>query len=321
MKHRLILIDGISGSGKSTTAQYLNLQLQLNGYKSIWYHEEEDNHPLEYTEADIESMHSMEEALKFKDDFLELAEAFVRDKNDDGQIHIIESYYLQDCVRILFQNNVKETVISEFFFELNRIFEPMDPIVIYFRHDNVFHRIRQIWKARGDDWKDWFISEDSQTPYVLERKLRGEEAALTLWSDYQNLTDRLLEKVDYPIVRLNVNDGWDELYKMIISSLSIDQIKMPDDSDNGLYLGTYEWKTETEKHRCNIFLEDDKIMTNLIWGDRRLIFDGDELLVEAFPYYLEFSNNEENSIQFEIKGKRAGRFFGRTYAKLSNEIL
>lgn len=321
MNHQLILIDGISGSGKSTTSQYINLQLHLNGYDSIWYHEEEENHPLEYTEADIESMHSIEEALKFKDDFLELAKTFVAEKKNDGQIHIIESYYLQDCVRILFQNNVNEKVISDFFRQLNRIFKPMNPIVIYFRHNDVFRSIRRIWEARGEDWKNWFISEDSQTPYVLERKLAGEEAALTLWSDYQNLTDRLLNSVDYPIIRLDPGEGWDKLYQKILASLEIDQKRMPEERDNHHYSGTYEWKTDSENHQCHIFIRENKLMTNLIWGDRRLIFNGNDLLVESFPYHLEFSERGNSTMKFQIKGKRAGRFFGRTYAKVTDEVL
>jgi len=62
---------------------------------------------------------------------------------------------------------------------------------------------------------NWFISE---------------EAALTLWSDYQNLTDKLLNSVEYPIIQLNMSDQWDKLYNKIISSLKLDSKVLPDNS-------------------------------------------------------------------------------------------
>jgi len=62
---------------------------------------------------------------------------------------------------------------------------------------------------------NWFISE---------------EAALTLWSDYQNLTDKLLNSVEYPIIQLNMSDEWDKLYNKIISSLKLDSKVLPDNS-------------------------------------------------------------------------------------------
>lgn len=46
MHHKQIMIDGIMGSGKTSTAQYFTRQLDLNGFDAIWHHEEGENHPV-----------------------------------------------------------------------------------------------------------------------------------------------------------------------------------------------------------------------------------------------------------------------------------
>ena len=43
---KLIVVDGLPGSGKSTTCQWLELQLQRSGIKARWLPEAEIPHPL-----------------------------------------------------------------------------------------------------------------------------------------------------------------------------------------------------------------------------------------------------------------------------------
>jgi thymidylate kinase len=43
---KLILVDGIPGAGKSTTAQFIARQLEKNGIKTKIYNETDNNHPL-----------------------------------------------------------------------------------------------------------------------------------------------------------------------------------------------------------------------------------------------------------------------------------
>jgi thymidylate kinase len=45
---KLILVDGLPGSGKSTIAHFLARQMELNDIKVKWIYETIDDHPLEY---------------------------------------------------------------------------------------------------------------------------------------------------------------------------------------------------------------------------------------------------------------------------------
>ncbi|PTX59985.1 thymidylate kinase [Melghirimyces profundicolus] len=46
MSKKLILLEGIPGSGKSTFTRFIAVQLERNGYKTKLYHETTGDHPL-----------------------------------------------------------------------------------------------------------------------------------------------------------------------------------------------------------------------------------------------------------------------------------
>jgi thymidylate kinase len=43
---KIILLEGIPGSGKSTNARFLSIQLERNGHKSILFLETTADHPI-----------------------------------------------------------------------------------------------------------------------------------------------------------------------------------------------------------------------------------------------------------------------------------
>ena len=58
--HKLILIGGMSTTGKLTTSQNIFKQLQLNNIPSIWLHEESSNHPIRQGEFELGDLHTQE---------------------------------------------------------------------------------------------------------------------------------------------------------------------------------------------------------------------------------------------------------------------
>ena len=42
---KIIFVDGITGSGKSTITHFIARQLEQNGIKARWFHEEEEGNP------------------------------------------------------------------------------------------------------------------------------------------------------------------------------------------------------------------------------------------------------------------------------------
>lgn len=94
---KLIFVDGISGSGKSTTAHYIARQLEKNGIKVKWFHEDERDHPLDSMEEGDDKI-DQQYITRFLEEYPKKWEKFINSiKNEEG-VYIVESYLFQDII-------------------------------------------------------------------------------------------------------------------------------------------------------------------------------------------------------------------------------
>ncbi len=317
----LILVDGITGSGKSTTAQFLASQLNKNGINVKWYHEEETNHPLAY-EEDVEVFTSQSETEKFLETIPQLWCEFVKQVRCSDKIHIIESHLLQDTVRILFQNNIEKAKIMDFVHEIENIIKPLNPILLYFYQHNVNCSIRKVWNRRGPAWKKWFIDSDIQTPYVKSSGLTGEVGVIKLWSDYQSFTNHLFERYQFKKLSIENSDNeWDDYQLRILDFLNLNLItknNLLTLEEKKRYCGTY--KNQEGNQECTVKLFNDNLVCDLIWPDIRILplENGTKnfFYLESFPIFIHFIENKKGFIKELILSGRREKLDGKTLYKI-----
>lgn len=322
---KLILIDGITGSGKSTTAQFLADQLQKNGVNVKWYHEEEYNHPLDYKE-DVEIFASKEDMEEFLEITPNIWRKFVKEAMQSDKVHIIESFIFQNTIRLLFQNNLEVNRIIHFAREIEDIIKPLNPAFIYFYQHDVEKSIRRIWNRRGENWKNWFIEFDSQTPFVKECILSGEEGVIKLWTDYQNFTNKLFN--EYDMMKLSIENSagdWKKYRESILNFLDLDLVKKNSKHNLGemnRFIGTY--RERNGEKVCTIKILNGNLVCDLTWPDIRILpmedSDNKIFYLESFPVQISFSEDEEGFIKgFSSSGGRKS-LDGKMFYKIEEKI-
>ncbi|MFD1677678.1 hypothetical protein [Alicyclobacillus fodiniaquatilis] len=93
---KLIILDGIPGSGKSTAGPMLADKLTNSNIPNRFYPETEENHPLCIYDRIIGSLESKTEAIWFKNKVEELFRAFVDARSHVAEVTVIESWLFQD---------------------------------------------------------------------------------------------------------------------------------------------------------------------------------------------------------------------------------
>ena len=149
IKTKLILVDGISGSGKSTTAHYIARQLNRNGIKAKWYQEEEKNHPLHVNlSKQKKKENDVQYCNRFMIEFVKKWEKLVKKIQQDDTVYIVECFFFQySLLQPIFMDLDKE-VIKEFLHNIYNTIKSLNPALIHFYQEDVGKAMHRNWRRR-----------------------------------------------------------------------------------------------------------------------------------------------------------------------------
>jgi hypothetical protein len=224
---RLIVLDGLPGSGKSTTGQWLTSQLQEHGLNTRWLPEADVSHPLwwyehwngtDYQLPDFENtpveMFMQTSLGKWKD--------FTALTHTSGQQYVAESVFFQNSVAMFLMGGAKPVTLVEYAQDVQKITQSLEPILIYFRQNDVAVALRKICTQRGQDFEEELIHNMEQFPYLNQRKLKGLDGVTTLWRDICTMTDALFDEYTIRKLAIETSEGnWKSYCQRILEFLEL----------------------------------------------------------------------------------------------------
>lgn len=225
MDSRLIVIDGLPGSGKSTTAEWLTHQLHQNGVDAYWLKETHTSHPLwwydfwngiDYLVPDFDNIPIelfIETSIKKWMDFAALA------KTSD-KLYVAESVFFQNAVAMFFMGGAPSALLMEYAREVQKITSGLNPTLIYFYQNDIAGALRRICNLRGKEFEEELFSNMERCPCLKQRGLRGFEGVTTLWQEIRKLTDVLFDEYAFPKLGIENSEGnWSSYYQHIFALL------------------------------------------------------------------------------------------------------
>ncbi|QJD83285.1 hypothetical protein [Cohnella herbarum] len=211
MKTKLIIIDGIPGSGKSTTGSFISERLNESKIPNRFYHELEDNHPLRIYDKQFNSFTILEEAEWFAAKVEQLFSDFINDKLDREEITIMESYVFQDTIGFAFNMQMEEQRLLDLTKKIQSILSRLDPVLIYFYQVNVEQNWRWICEIRGPEFTQGVCGIHTDNDFVEAGKF---------WTINQDFVFKIVQEWDISkLIIRNENYKWDEYKDRIIDFL------------------------------------------------------------------------------------------------------
>jgi hypothetical protein len=226
---KLVFIEGLPGSGKTTTAGILAAALAERGTAVSCFLEDQTGHPLNVGGALHPAGRTTGAALfarytpeAYVDESLQRWRAYVTAAEAGDTVQILESYPYQNSVRILLQMDDALDRIRAYASAVEELVLPLRPVLVYLERRDQAGALQAIAEQRGADWTAYATELITDSPVGRRRGLRGIAGALALMGDYQALVDELLGSSRLPkLILLDCAGRWDECHRRILEFLEV----------------------------------------------------------------------------------------------------
>src|SRR5215813_7595440 len=143
---KLIFVEGLPGSGKTTTAAWLASRLHAERLRVNLLLEHQSEHLLNVGgtlhpsgETTGEAFFQRYTPASFVHESLQRWHTFVRDALQTEAINVLDSYPFQNSVRVLLQLNATPDYMEEYARQIEALIMPLQPVLMYFTHRDLVH--------------------------------------------------------------------------------------------------------------------------------------------------------------------------------------
>jgi len=224
---RLILLEGVPGSGKSTMAQFLARELTAQRIANHWWYEEDRAHPL-YVFHDPGSLQQVLDDLAIGQYRQVVAAALVKWRQfatrlqSSDRIVLLDGCLLGYLTWTLFPFDVRVEEIQRYLGQVEEILRSADPCLIYLYQDDLTQALRTIGERRGGDTRDRLIRNATQSPYGQRKGLCGFNGMVAFWTDYRRLADEAAQATGFATLAIETGAGdWSTYQQQALAFLEV----------------------------------------------------------------------------------------------------
>lgn len=193
---RLVLVEGLPGAGKSTTAHLMSLHLSRHGRPSRWYYEHQEPHPIFHYPDILAAIEGGEVRDEVFGQAPERWRAFATGLAQRGEAAFVESAFLQLALHPMRLMDWSESRITDYVRGVAEAIRPASPLLVVLRHQDVPQAIATAAKWRGEWFLDFLMRTVAHSAYGRARGAEGIDAVNGYFTGYRDHIDRLVESID-----------------------------------------------------------------------------------------------------------------------------
>jgi hypothetical protein len=225
---KLVLVEGLPGSGKTTTARWLVGALAARGARAQLLREDAPDHPLKVggplhpggatTGAALFARYTVE---GYAEESLARWAAFVGAAEAGGAVRVVEAFPWQNAARVLFQMDAPMERILRYAAAVEEVVAPLRPALVYLERRDAVATFRSTAAERGAAWTAPTVAIITDSPMARRHGLRGFAGALRFIAVYKEFLDAVRAASRYPTVVLDHATPWDARYAAVRTFLDL----------------------------------------------------------------------------------------------------
>jgi thymidylate kinase len=227
-----IFVEGINGSGKSTTAEFLTNYLTQHKIAARFLPEGGRGHPLRVATSlphpfQIWRDITAEEFVRIS---LRKWESFVKAVWQCDELTICDGLLFHGNMMDLLLLNAEPKVVQRYIKDVISLLRDLRPVLIYLYQADVAQALRRIGGTRGDEWISVQVRWKLASPYGRKRGLQqmpafnlpGFGGLIRLFTEFRSLSDAIVSELPIPVLQIdNTAGAWPDYYRKILNFLEL----------------------------------------------------------------------------------------------------
>ncbi len=208
---KLILIEGMPGSGKTTTCQNIGKYFQGEGLACKWYPETDKNHPIDCRHIKLKNLSR---------ELPPLWRSFAEQILSQDFSAVVESRLWQNTALFMFMSEYPLTEIVEFHQLVCRELADLAPILIHLNQTDVGDAMKRLDQERDREILEKDIQFTSEYPWFQKRVLSNLAGWIEFFAEWQAVAEILF--ADFPYQKLSIlnpHEDWAKANQQMVQSL------------------------------------------------------------------------------------------------------
>lgn len=200
---RLILVDGFAGTGKSTAAQRLWLDLTRAGRDARWCHEHERAHPV-FQYGEIHEL-LRQTPGEFERGLVDAWRALAT-SGESGTL-IIEGAFLQIPIGVMTAMGAPAARVRALLREIDGVLASVGASLVHLHHPDLPASLQQTGALRGPQWLPELIAAVGASPYGQRHKVRSFRGLTAFYARQRKVVDSIWPRLAMRHLSLDVSAG------------------------------------------------------------------------------------------------------------------
>lgn len=221
--HRLVIFEGIMGSGKSTSTLALAAKLQEGGVAATAQTEKQFPHPLRATDQ-LDHWYEPWRDVNAEALARLAQERWIRFTGEVAQkdtVAVVDGQLFHGDLTNLFLMGAPEAEIEAHAVALADTLRKVPALLVYHFQADVDSALKRILALRGPEWQEYQFSWKLNSPLAPSCGYSDLDGFLKLYRRYRALTDKLYARLDLPKLAIDTSgEDWSAYQQQVLKAIS-----------------------------------------------------------------------------------------------------